>query len=121
MTTTDSVAQALTETIPIPLAAVFALGTMEVVDALAPIVPMLIQAPTGLAPSAAWVLAGTAALAVVVHAARGGWSLVPVNLVPPPAPATTYGSFIRTVFPDAAAAAVDPGCVVVECGETMGA
>jgi hypothetical protein len=67
--------------IPVPVVAVFALGTVELIGALALIVPLLVRAPTWLAPLAACVLAATAVLALGVHAVRAEWSLVPVNLV----------------------------------------
>jgi hypothetical protein len=67
--------------IPVPAAVVFALGSVEVIGALALIVSQLVRTPAWLAPAAACVLAATAVLALCVHAVRAEWSLVPVNLV----------------------------------------
>jgi hypothetical protein len=67
--------------IPVPVAAVFALGTVEVLAALALVAPLVMTARPWLAPTAGIILAATALLALVVHAARAEWSLVPINLV----------------------------------------
>ena len=67
--------------IPVPVAAVFALGIVEVAGALALVLPLVVSVPTWVVPTAALVLAATALLALGVHAARAEWSLVPINVV----------------------------------------
>jgi hypothetical protein len=67
--------------IPVPVAVVFMLGAVEVLGALALIAPHAVRTPAWLVPAAACILAGTALLALVVHAVRAEWSLVPINLV----------------------------------------
>jgi hypothetical protein len=67
--------------IPVPVPVVFALGSVEVAGAAALVAALLVRTPVWLPPVAACVLAATAALALVVHALRAEWSLVPINLV----------------------------------------
>ncbi len=69
------------ETMPVPVALLFALGAVEVACAVGLVAPALSRGLAWMVPVAAIVLAASAVLALVVHAVRAEWSLVPVNLI----------------------------------------
>lgn len=71
--------RAYLDAFPVPLALVFALGALELLASFGLIAPALSRSLAWTPSPAALVLLASALLALIVHAVRAEYSLVPIN------------------------------------------